>query len=106
MTEKGLRALADRYQAKADRAYMRYQETGLPRDDRVRRNAEDLADALRMAADAADEHALLICTRSELYQMATYAQGAGGDPVKLETLRQTVLIVARTHGLIGEEDKP
>lgn len=56
MTKEKLQEMASRYQEKADRAYMNYQETGITRYDRERRNAEDLADALRMAAYASDDH--------------------------------------------------
>lgn len=56
MTREELEKLADRYQRKADRAFESFQETGIRRYDTERNNAEDLADALRMAANAADEH--------------------------------------------------
>ena len=103
MTEKELYDLAEKYQTKADRAYQIYQETGIARYDRAYRNAEELADALRMAASAADEHTQLIGLRAELYSLASRAQRAGDDPAKLETLRQSLLAVARVYRLIGEE---
>ena len=105
MTEEKLYAMAERYQTKADRAYQVYQETGITRYDRERRNAEELADALRMAASAADEHTQLIGLRAELYSLAIRAQSAGDDPAKLEMLRQSLLAVARVHRLIGKEEQ-
>ena len=55
MDKKTLEALAERYQKRADHAFENYQETGIKRYDTERNNMEDLADALRMAANAADE---------------------------------------------------
>lgn len=103
MTEEKLYAMAEKYQSKADRAYQTYQETGITRYDRERRNAEELADALRMAASAADEHTQLIGLRAELYSLAVRAQRVDDDPVKLEALRQSLLAVARVYNLIRGE---
>lgn len=103
MTKERLYAMAEKYQAKADRAYQTYQETGIARYDRAYRNAEELADALRMAASAADEHTQLIGLRAEFYSLASRAQRAGNDPAKLETLRESLLAVARVYNLIREE---
>lgn len=105
MTEKELYALAEKYQAKADRAYQNYQEAGITRYDRERRNAEELADALRMAAGAADEHMKLIRLRVEVSNLAGLAKRAEGDSVQLETLRRSVLSIARSHELIGREEE-
>lgn len=58
-----LEKLAERYQQRADRAFENYQETGIKRYDTERNNMEDLADALRMAANAADEHAAYVGMR-------------------------------------------
>lgn len=107
MTEKELYDLAEKYQVKADRAYQSYQETGITRYDRERRNAEELADALRMAAGAADDHLKLIRLKVEVSNLAYLAKRAKDDSVLLETLRQSLLIIAQSHGLIGkEEDVP
>lgn len=43
MTKVELIALAERWQTKADRAMERYQEDGLPRHNREREQAQDLA---------------------------------------------------------------
>jgi hypothetical protein len=50
MSKAGLEVLAEKYEAKAERSYQNYQETGISRYDRERRNAEELAAAMRMAA--------------------------------------------------------
>lgn len=60
LSKAELEALAERYEAKAGRAYMNYQETGISRYDRERRNAEDLASAMRMAASASDDYSRLV----------------------------------------------
>lgn len=70
MTQEQLIKLAGRYDDKASRAYYNYQETGMPRYDRERSNAEDMAEALRMAANAADDHSKLISLRAELADLA------------------------------------
>ena len=52
MDKEKLMELAERYQHKADTAFQNYQETGITRYDTARRNNEDMAEALRMAASA------------------------------------------------------
>ena len=76
MTKDKLEKLAEQYQRKADAAYENYQETGITRYNTARRNNEDMADALRMAAAAKDDHDKMICLRHELYQLATKADRA------------------------------
>lgn len=96
MKRDELLALAEKHQAKADMAYMNYQETGFQRYDRERIRNEDYADAFRMAADAADDHMALGSLRAELIQLASRADGilaeaAGpfaGEVLKEETARQ------------------
>ena len=56
ISKERLEIMAQKYQAKAERAYRNYQETGVQRYERERINAEDLADALTAAANAAEEH--------------------------------------------------
>ena len=55
LSKAELEVLTEKYEAKAERAYQNYQETGISRYDRERRNAEELADAMRMAAQASDD---------------------------------------------------
>ncbi len=65
MTKVEIIALAERWQAKADRAMERYQEDGLPRHNREREQAQDMADALQIAASAADDHSELVSLRGD-----------------------------------------
>lgn len=74
MDKETLEKLADKYQQKADRAFDNYQETGAKRYYTERENAEDLADALRMAANAADEHAEYLGLKAALAQLFGMAQ--------------------------------
>ena len=63
LSKAELEVLTEKYEAKAERAYQNYQETGISRYDRERRNAEELADAMRMAAQASDDYSQLINLR-------------------------------------------
>ena len=76
MTKAELIALAEHWQAKADRAMERYQENGLARHNREREQAQDLADALQIAASAADDHDELISLRGAVYCLAVKAHAA------------------------------
>ncbi len=109
MDKKELCKLADRYQAKADRAYASYQETGLVRYDRERCNNEDLADALRMAASAADDHAALVSMRGAVCAWAYQAQALEQIPEdqredKTRRLLSNIAALARVWGLVGKMD--
>ena len=73
MDEKKLLELAERYQRKADTAFQNYQETGITRYDTARRNNEDMAEALRMAASAKEDHDRMIHLRGVLSQLAWQA---------------------------------
>lgn len=74
MNRNELEKLAERYQQRADRAFENYQETGIKRYDTERNNMEDLADALRMAANAADEHNAYVGMRGAFVGLVTIAQ--------------------------------
>ena len=74
MTQDQLLKLAQRYDDKANKAYYNYQETGMPRYDRERANAEDLADAMRIAAAAAEDHNKLIALKAEVVDLAYRAE--------------------------------
>lgn len=106
MNRVELEALAAKHQEKADKAFMIYQETGMTRYDREHRNNEDLAEALRMAARAADDAHSLTSIRCDLSVLATKARKlkrtvlTGAD---IDTFLNEVIAVARIRGLIGEE---
>lgn len=106
MTEKELLALAEKYQAKADRNYSNYQETGISRYDRERRNAEQLADALRMAANASEGHSKLIHLRACIYDWARMARALIADPCfeKESLLLNEIVTVAVSQGLLRKDE--
>ena len=111
MNKQEIEQLAERYQAKADRAYQNYQETGMSRYDRERRNNEDLATALRMAAAAHDDHARLISMRCDVAEIGAKAQNMLSAPLhekytngEVRTFLQNVVAIASTYGLIREDE--
>ena len=83
MTKVEITALAERWQAKADRAMGRYQESGLARHNREREQAEDLAEALRIAANVTDDHDELISLRGAVYCLAVKAHTAVEEMAEL-----------------------
>ena len=108
MTKVELIALAERWQTKADRAMERYQEDGLARHNREREQAQDLADALRVAANAADDHSELISLRGAVYCLAVKAHAAvdaldapdrASDRDILTDLARNVISTARLYGV-------
>ena len=107
MEKTELEALADKYQKKADTAFYYYQETGMARYDREHCKNEDMADALRMAAQAAEDHHALIAIRGEMSILASAAErvrdyeGEGKQEKALEVL-DDLIAVAKIYGLIGK----
>ena len=108
MTKVELITLAERWQAKADRAKDRYQEDGLARHNREREQAQDLADALQIAASAADDHSELISLRGAVYCLAVKAHAAvdaldapdrASDRDILTDLARNVISTARLYGV-------
>ena len=111
MTKVELIALAERWQTKADRAMERYQEDGLARHNREREQAQDLADALQIAASAADDHSELISLRGAVYCLAVKAHAAvdaldapdrASDRDILTDLARNVISTARLYGVDSE----
>ena len=88
LSKAELGKLAARYQEKADRAFMNYQETGIPRYDRERRNAEDLAEALRAAANAAEDHERLGHLNADFVWIASQADQALAENAPREKLAE------------------
>ena len=103
MDAKALKKLIDRYQQKADTAYRNYQESGVSRYDREYRNNEDLADALRVALNANDEHTQLISIRSDLATLAGAAEQAvhHHDISEVTSVLNNLIAVASTYGVYG-----
>lgn len=107
MDRKSLEALANKYQSKADQAYRNYQETGISRYDNERRKNEDIADAMRMAAAASDDHQKMIHLRTSLMNLAGEAFYISYMPEDqkqkaLESLRKNLLALARLEGLMND----
>lgn len=101
MDIKALKKLIDRYQQKADTAYRNYQDSGVSRYDRERRNNEDLADALRIALNASDEHTKLISIRADLANLASMADIAvhGHDASEAISVLNSLIAVAVTYNV-------
>ena len=101
MDAKALKKLIDRYQQKADAAYRNYQDSGVSRYDRERRNNEDLAVALRIALNAKDEHTMLISMRADLSDLASRADMAvhSHDVSEETSVLNSLIAVAVTYNV-------
>ena len=115
MTKVEIVALAEHWLAKADHAMARYQESGLARHNREREQAEDLAEALRIAANAADNHSELISLRGAVYCLAVKAHAAvdaldapdrAADRDILTDLARNIISTARLYGVDSELPPP
>lgn len=109
LSKAELEVLTEKYEAKAERAHQNYQETGISRYDRERRNAEELADAMRMAAQASDDYSQLINLRGSISVLASKAKDAMRQPEekKTEAMRavlRDLVSTARLSGLTSDDD--
>lgn len=108
MSREELIKLADKYQEKADTAFQNYQETGAGRYGSSCRRNEDMAEALKMAAGAADEHRAYISMKVDMANFTRRAKAAstsGTAERRDELMRSLVLdLVAygRALGFVGE----
>lgn len=109
MSKEELIKLADSFQKKADAAFENYQETGMGRYGNSYRRNEELADALRMAAGAADEHRAYVSMKAEMSNFAWRAKMASTAETEekrdglVEALVRDLAAYGRLMGLIGEE---
>ena len=105
MTKVEIIALAEKWEAAAQRAEARYQDSGAARHLREKEQAEDLSAALWMAADAADDHEALIGLRSSLNGLAAKAHAAIDANSRncsrevLVDLARNVISTARLYGV-------
>ena len=115
MTKVEIIALAARWPANADRALDRYPADGLARHNREREQAQDMADALQIAASAADDHSELVSLRGTVNQLAVKAHEAldsmsepeqSSDRTILTGLARKVISAARLYGLDSELSAP
>ena len=109
MSKAELEVLAERYEAKAQRNYQNYQETGITRYDCERRNAEELASAMRMAASASDDYTQLVNLRGTISMLASKAKDAMRQPGerKMEAMREVLrdlVSMARLSGLTSDDE--
>ena len=86
ISKEELIKMAKQYQEKAERAFMNYQETGMSRYDSQYKKADDLASALRAAANAADEHSTLGSLRAEVVWWAGKADALLAEDAPREKL--------------------
>lgn len=104
-SRKKLLEMADKYQQKADKAYLNYQETGTQRYQRESHQNEDLADALRMAANAADDYDRMVHLRCMLADVCYAArrikdtQGEAERAALTEALVRNLVACGKLEGL-------
>ena len=107
MKREELEKLAASFQTKADTAFQNYQETGISRYGSTARKNEDIADALRVAAGAMDEHQAYIGLKMEMTNFANRAQRIastmdGKEKAELtEALIRDIVSCGRFRGLIS-----
>ena len=107
MKREELEKLAASFQSKADTAFQNYQETGMNRYGSTARKNEDIADALRVAAGAMDEHQAYIGLKMEMANFASRARMIasimdGKEKVELtEAIIRDIVSCGRLHGLIS-----
>lgn len=99
MCKAELEALAEKYAARAEKAY---QETGISRYSREYHNAEELFYAFQAAANAAEEHAVLIGMQTVMHNLAGRAQKADTEE-KARAVLEELVSHARMMGLAQEE---
>lgn len=104
MTRQEIEALAEKYQAKAERAYRNYQESGITRYDREYQNYDDLAVALRTAAESADNEQERIGLRVALSDLAYAAKKLEpGNREAVEQFTKRVISEAVARGIVKED---
>lgn len=109
MSKAELEVLAEKYEAKAQRSYQNYQDTGITRYDRERRNAEELAAAMRMAAGASDDFNKLTFIKSEVSFLANKAKKAIRVPENkrceaMEQALRNLVSFAVSQGLTSRDE--
>lgn len=106
MTKQQLEQLADKFQQKADAAYNNLQETGMSRYDREYQKNMELADAVRMAANAKENTEQMYHFKYVISTCAEAARGAllNHDSEALEKAARELVSWARMDGLITGRD--
>lgn len=96
--------LIAKFEKEYDTAFMNYQETGITRYETKARRAEEMADALIMARDAAEDHSKLLTYRSALYGWAVKVRNIHRSGDSAEGLLREIVSFARMQGLIEKEE--
>ena len=109
MSKAELEVLAEKYEAKAQRSYQNYQDTGVARYDRERRNAEELSSAMRMASQASDDYSKLTSIKFEVSILADLAKKAMREPEDkrcgaMEQALRSLVSFAAAQGLTTEDE--
>ena len=101
MDVKRIEKLMKKYEDKAEMCYRNYQDSGCARYDRERRNAEDLAEALRISLNADKEHSQLISLRADLAELASKAESAvhAHDIEKATSVLNSIVSVAAAYNV-------
>lgn len=97
---KQLDDLIAKYEVEADKNWRNYQDTGLSRYERAQHKAEDLADTLKVARDASEDHNKMLQYR---WIITKWAAMLKEDHEKAQTVRKEIIAYARLEGLIGQE---
>lgn len=109
---KELTALIDKYNEEAEKNYRNYQETGMSRYERAQHKAEDLADTLRVAAKAMDDHQKRLHYQTSIHNWAALALKIKeelsmqelSDQKLVTMLLNEIIAVARMDGLCPKEE--
>lgn len=109
MSKAELEVLAEKYEAKAARSYQNYQETGISRYDREYRNADSLASAMRMAANAEGNYSKLVNLRGSMSMLASKAQVAlkeqeDKQESAMEKVLKDLVALAVMEGLVTDDE--
>lgn len=107
MEKKEIEKLVDKYQKRADNAEAAYQETGAARYNTTYWNNQELADTLRIALSAKDDHEALRDMRMMLSNFASRGAAAtsplrsGDEQVRLSLeLAREIAEYGQRNGLI------
>lgn len=109
MNKATIEKLALKYQAKADKDFNNYQESGIKQYLYSYHKNEDLAVALRVAVGAADEHQAYIALKLRMAGFIQRAERAAGTQVDFEkeviikTLIQDMIQYGKLEGLTREQ---
>lgn len=109
MSKAELEVLAEKYEAKAARSFQNYQETGISRYDREYRNADSLASAMRMAANAEGTYTKLVNIRGSVSMIASKAQSDLKEAedkreAAMEKVLKDLVALAVMEGLVTDDE--